>query len=82
MRVTRWALLVLVGLLVAGCTSPAPLPPTATVALTHTPVLTVVLPTSTLAPTPTRMNPFQAVPKNRHRLPPPPTSQRPYRDRP
>jgi hypothetical protein len=68
MRVTRWALLVLVGLLVAGCASPTPLPPSATVAPSSTSVPTIaptlrqaqgtaLPPTSTIAPTPTRPAP-------------------------
>jgi len=36
MRVTKWALVGLAGLLVAGCASPAPMPPTATIAPAHT----------------------------------------------
>ena len=47
---TRWVLVGLIGLLVAGCTSPTPLPPTATVAPTRAPAQTVVL-THTSAPT-------------------------------
>ena len=67
MGVTRWALVGLVGLLVAGCVSPATPPPAATttptrtpaptVALTHTSVPVVVPPTPTVAPTPTRPAP-------------------------
>ena len=57
MRMTRWTLLVLVGLLVAGCASPTSLPPTATIAPSPTSVPTIaptLPPTSTITPTPTR----------------------------
>jgi len=60
MKVTRWALVGLVGLLIAGCALPTPLPPTVTVAPTRTPVPTVAptpLPTLTVALTPTRPAP-------------------------
>ena len=55
---TRWTLLVLMGLLVAGCASPTPLLPTATVAPTRAPAPTVAPPTSTVASTPTRPAPI------------------------
>ena len=61
MRVARWMLMALVGLLVVGCTSPAPLPQTATVtaarAATATPTAEpTVSATPMPAPTPTAIH--------------------------
>jgi 7,8-dihydropterin-6-yl-methyl-4-(beta-D-ribofuranosyl)aminobenzene 5'-phosphate synthase len=60
MRVTRWTLAGLVGLLVAGCVSATPMPPsplpmsaTPAVAPTHTLEQTQVAPTATPTPSPT-----------------------------
>jgi len=50
MKMIRWALLGMVGLLVAGCASPTPLPPTATSAPARTATAT---PTAEPTPTPT-----------------------------
>jgi len=55
MKATRWVLVGLVSLLVAGCASPTPLPPTLTVTPTRTSTPTVTPPpTSTVVPTSTR----------------------------
>jgi 7,8-dihydropterin-6-yl-methyl-4-(beta-D-ribofuranosyl)aminobenzene 5'-phosphate synthase len=45
MKMTRWALVGLIGVLVAGCAPPTPLPPTPTIAPTHTLEQTQVGPT-------------------------------------
>jgi 7,8-dihydropterin-6-yl-methyl-4-(beta-D-ribofuranosyl)aminobenzene 5'-phosphate synthase len=68
-RMIEWVLMGLLGLLVAGCALPTPLPRTPTAAPTRTPAPTVTLiprqpqetaspPTSTIAPTPTSTRPL------------------------
>lgn len=58
-RMTRWALVGLAGLLIAGCASPAPLSPTQTIAPPRPSAATIAppLPTSTVAPTLTQSMP-------------------------